>query len=121
VVNFIGKMADPITKTFPIDLIIDNNGYNFRVGENIRVEALYTYDRPLHYIPKSCLVLSDDGEIAVRVIDENSIARRMRIIVRDEDEEGFWISGLHDEEDIITIGVAYVPDNQKVLAVRDDK
>ncbi len=120
-VNFVGRIADNATKTFPVDLTIENIQQQFRIGESVKVEALYSHGRPMHYIPKSALVLTKDGELAIKVVDEQSVARRIRVIVRDEDEDGLWVSGLTEEENIITIGSAYVPDNQKVVAVLDGK
>ncbi len=119
--HFISKSADPTTRTFAVEVIFKNPAFNFKAGEPVKIDVIYSWDKPIHYIPKSAIILSDSGDIAVKTVDTHSVVASVKIDIKDEDEQGFWVSGLRDEEVIIIRGGAYVADTNKVVVVYDSK
>ncbi|MDF3046911.1 MAG: transporter [Candidatus Midichloriaceae bacterium] len=113
-VIFIGKVADPLTQTFPVEIEIKNAESQLRIGESIVVEV--QSDTPLlaHYIPKSSLVLDSQGRIGVKTLSPDGIVMTKSIDIIDEEVDGFLVDGLSDEEYIITMGAAFVVDGEKI-------
>jgi multidrug efflux system membrane fusion protein len=113
-ITFIGKVAEQDTRTFPVEVTIDNGEHALRIGETVTAELLRKVNGNMHYIPKSSIVLDADGKIGVKVLDDRKEVMTKNISIEDEDKNGFWISGLNDKECIITVGAAAVTDGEKV-------
>ncbi len=113
-VTCIGRVAEQNTRTFPVEVTIDNGKHALRIGETITAELLRESGGRLHYVPKSSIVLDGSGKIGVRVLGAIGEVLTKNINIEDEDNKGFWISGLADKESIITMGAAYVADGEIV-------
>jgi multidrug efflux system membrane fusion protein len=113
-VIFIGKVADPATQTFPVEIEIKNAESQLRIGESIVVEV--QSDSPLlaHYIPKSALILDAKGRIGVKTLNPDGMVITKNIDIIDEEVDGFLVGGLSDQESIITMGAAFVIDGEKI-------
>ncbi len=112
-ITFIGRVADPATRTFPVEITVDNRKHLLRIGESITVELRGNSDEDLHYVPKSSLVLDSLGRISVKTLCKNGNVITKNIGIKDEDSNGFWISGLGKIESIITVGASFVAEGDK--------
>lgn len=115
VVTFVSKVADPSTRTFPVDIAVDNSDNLLRVGESVKVTLGVDGDVKLHKIPKSGIVLDLAGNIGVKVVDPDSRVLTKEIKIVDEDADAFWVSGLDEQERIIIFGAQYVQDGDPAL------
>ncbi len=112
-VTFIGRSPDTTTRTFPIEVTIDNPGDSIRAGLTstmrvpVRIEVA-------HLISPASLVLDDEGIVGVRIVDDENIVRFKPVQVVSESADGVWVTGLPDQIDLITVGQEEVFEGQVV-------
>ncbi len=112
-VTFIGRSPDATTRTYPIEVTIENPGDSIRAGltSNMRVPMGIEV---AHLISPASLVLDDEGIIGVRIVDGGNIVRFKPVQVVSESAEGVWVTGLPDQIDLITVGQEEVFEGQVV-------
>jgi len=116
-VAFISPAADPETRTFRVEVEIENADLSLRDG--ITAEMLLELPmRDAHLLPSSILTLNDDGVIGVRIVTPENIVRFVPLTILSEGRGGIWVSGLDDTVDVITVGQDYVLDGQTVIVVQ---
>ena len=64
-------------------------------------------------ISPSIMLLSDDGIIGVRVV-ENNIVKFLPIEIIEDTQDGMWVSGIPNLSELIVRGQGYVENGQKV-------
>lgn len=111
--TFIGRSPDAATRTYPVEVTVDNP------GENIRAGLTATLNVPLgeqlaHQISPASLVLNDEGTMGVRTVDDSNVVHFAPVNVVSEGPEGVWIEGLPEDVNIITVGQEDVFDGQVV-------
>lgn len=114
-VTFVSRSADPLTRTFRVEITLANPDLAIRDGQTVEI-AIASDGTRAHFIAQSSLTLNDDGALGVRVIDDQSTARFMPVTLIRDTRDGIWVSGLPDEVDLITLGQEYVTDGVPVLA-----
>jgi len=114
-VSFLGRSADPQTRTFRIEVEIPNADLAIRNGQTVEM-VVSSGTRKAHLLPQSTLTLNDDGTLGVRVVDAENFAQFVAVEVLRDTVEGIWLGGLPDEATVITIGQEYVTDGVKVAA-----
>ncbi len=113
-VTFLSRAADPATRTFRVDVTVANTDLSIRDGET--AEILIAADGvAAHLAPSSALTLDDNGRLGLRVVDEASRARFVRVTVLRDTVAGVWVTGLPDEAAIIVVGQEYVTDGVPVV------
>jgi multidrug efflux system membrane fusion protein len=71
-----------------------------------------------HLVPGSALTLNDDGAIGLRLVDENNHALFAPVTVLRDAPQGFWVTGLPPQADVIVVGQEYVTDGVEVRVTR---
>ena len=111
--SYVSKTADSKTRTFRIELEINNS--NFNIKDGITAELFIpTKKVEAHLIPPSSLTLDSDGKIGVRHIDSNNEVIFSDVEIIGDEKELIWVSGLPEEITLITIGQEFVIEGQKV-------
>lgn len=111
--SYVSKTADSKTRTFRIELEINNS--NFDIKDGITAELFIpTKKVEAHLIPPSSLTLDSDGKIGVRHIDSNNEVIFSDVEIIGDEKELIWVSGLPEEITLITIGQEFVIEGQKV-------
>ncbi len=106
-VGFIGSNADSETRTFRVEVNIDNPDSVMPAGLSTRI-ALPTGTARGHFISPAILSLGPTGELGVKTIVEgNKVAFSPISIVRAQ-TDGVWITGLPEQAQIITVGQGFV-------------
>ena len=102
-VTFVGKTAQEATRTYPIEIQIENHDYSIPSGISARIHVpLETVSA--HKISPALLALDDQGRLGVRTIDgSNRVTFYFVEVIRD-DVDGIWVSGLPEVSTIITVG-----------------
>ena len=118
VVSFIGSLADAGTRTFRIELEVDNADLTLRDGLTSEI-LLPVGSTRAHFIPRSVITLDDDGRIGVRVIVEQDLVRFMPIEIIGDAPTGFWVDGLPRQVALITVGQEWVRDGSRALVQPD--
>ena len=112
-VSFIGSNADSQTRTFRVEVIVDNPDSALPAGLSARV-AVPTGQARGHFISPAILSLDTDGTLGVKTVgDGNTVVFSPITIVRAQ-SDGIWVTGLPEEARIITVGQGYVNDGDLV-------
>ena len=113
VISFVSRAADPNTRTFRVELTIENPDYAVRDG--LSAEILVPIRRAAaHLVPQSALTLSDDGVVGLRLVDENSTTFFAPVRLLRDTPEGFWVDQLPARANIVVIGQEFVGDGVMV-------
>ncbi len=115
--TFVSKSASSETRTFRVGSMIDNPDGFIKDG----LTANMTIEIDLvnaHKISPSILLLNDEGKLGIRVIEKESIAKFVEIIILEDSEEGLWVTGIPEKVEIIIQGQGFVEDGQKVVTNR---
>jgi multidrug efflux system membrane fusion protein len=106
-VSFVGQQSDPETRTYPVEITVDNKDYSIRSGLTVTLRIGVEQVRA-HRVPPSLLTINDAGEVGLRIVDDlNRVAFRTVEIIEDN-AKGMWITGLPGTVNLITVGQEYV-------------
>jgi len=112
-VSFIATSADKNTRTFRVEIQVDNKDRTIRDG--VSAEIFIESKKVLsHKISPAILSLNDQGKLGIRTVDENNAVEFKEIQILEDTTEGLWVSGLSENERIITLGQEYVFQGQTV-------
>ena len=111
--SYVSKTADSKTRTFRIELEINNS--NFEIKDGITAELFIpTKTVQAHLIPPSSLTLDSEGKIGIRHISTNNEVIFSDVEIIGDEKELIWVTGLPEEITLITIGQEFVIEGQKV-------
>ena len=116
--RFVASVADPATRTFRIELQVDNPGE--RIPDGITAEVRVPLERlRAHLVSPAILTLDDDGQLGVKTLTSDGRVGFMPVVVLETGPEGVWLGGLPDTVTFITVGQDFVQIGQKVRAVEE--
>lgn len=113
-VTFISRSADPTTRTFRVDVEVDNADLSIRDGQTAEI-AIQADGETAHLLPQSALTLDDTGQLGVRLVSEGRANFAPVGVLRDT-QDGIWITGLAETADVIVVGQEFVTDGVPVMA-----
>lgn len=114
-VENISTRANPITRTFAIEMSLDNKDKKINVGQTATV-LLSVSKVWAHFVSPAFIAVDENGEFGIKAVNEENKVQFFPAKMVDDTAEGIWISGLPKELDIITLGSSYVKDGQQVEA-----
>jgi multidrug efflux system membrane fusion protein len=119
-IRYVAPVADEATRTFVVELEIDNSDGKLRIGgtAELRVPAEEVL---AHRVSPSLLTLDDAGNVGVKIVNQNS---QVEFVVADialSSNNGIWLAGLPQDATIITVGQGYVENGALVRAVPEDE
>ncbi|WP_341368119.1 efflux RND transporter periplasmic adaptor subunit [Yoonia sp. BS5-3] len=106
-VGFIGSNADQQTRTFRVEIQVDNPESVMPAGLSARV-AIPTGQARGHFISPAILSLSVNGELGVKTVDESNVVQFQEVAIVRAQTDGIWVTGLPESADIITVGQGFV-------------
>jgi multidrug efflux system membrane fusion protein len=115
VIRYIASVADSATRTFRVEVELDNPDSAIRDGITAAVK-LSLNALPAHFLTPAILTLNDAGQLGVKLVDDTDsvVFRPVRIIASEAD--GVWLAGLPEQARIVVVGQEFVADGQKVTA-----
>lgn len=118
-VRYVAPVADEATRTFVVELEVDNSDGKLRAGgtAELRIPAERIY---AHRISPSLLTLDDAGNIGVKIVNDKGLVEFVVADVALSSSDGMWIAGLPKTATIITVGQGYVTAGSMVIAVAED-
>ena len=119
-VKFISSSANPLTRTFRIEISVPNPDLEIKDGMTSEV-TLKGFERLAHLVPVSVLRLDTDGDLGIRIIDEDGLVAFKSIELIEDTTNGAWITGLDTISTIITVGQDYVSQGEKVGIALDSR
>ena len=105
--SFIGNQSDPVTRTYAVEITVDNRDYRLRSGLTVSLRVLLD-EIQTHNITPSLLTLNEHGDMGVRLIDTSNRVVFSAIEIVEDGPDGMWVSGLPDSAALITVGQEYV-------------
>jgi membrane fusion protein, multidrug efflux system len=106
-IRFISKTADAATRTFRVELEVDNEDYSLRGGMTAKI-VFSTKTIMAHFMSAAYLTLSEEGQLGVRSVDNDNRVQFYPVAVLADNQEGVWVGGLPETVRIITIGQDFV-------------
>ncbi|MBU3070967.1 efflux RND transporter periplasmic adaptor subunit [Aestuariicella sp. G3-2] len=112
-VSLVGYGSDSKTRTFPVEVTVDNRDLTLRSG--ITTELIVpTAAIAAHKIPSSLLTLVDNGKVGVRILSEDHRVQLVEVELIGDSDGAIWVSGLPAHTLLITVGQEYVSQGEKV-------
>ena len=111
-VTFLSRSADPVTRTFRVEVEVPNPDLSLRDGQTAEI-IIAADGRRAHLLPQSALTLDDSGALGVRVVsrqDGADTAKFMALELLRDTIDGVWVTGLPDEVGVIIRGQDFVSD-----------
>jgi len=117
VVRYVAPVADESTRTFTVELKIDNTEGLLPAGVTAEM-ILKGGEAMAQKISPALLTLNSEGALGVFIVDDLKVARFVPISIERSETDGVWVSGLPETADVITVGQGYVSDGQPVESSR---
>ena len=115
-VRFVAKHADPVTRTFRVEIELPNPDAKLRSGVSADIVIVPDTKVPAYHISPGILVLEDTGVVGVRAVDKG-VVRFLPVQIISDGPDGMWIAGLPLRADVITVGQEFVSNGERVKAV----
>lgn len=106
-VTFVSRSADELTRTFRVEVEVDNADLAIRDGQTAEI-LISAEGRSAHLLAGSSLTLNDAGEIGIRAVGADNITEFLPVTVLRDTVDGIWVTGLPDSVDVIVVGQEYV-------------
>lgn len=116
-VTFLARAGDPATRTFRVELTVPNPDLAIREGLSADMLIAARATRG-HLVPGSALTIGDDGALGLRLVDAQNRTLFQPVQVLRDAPQGFWVTGLPAEADVVVVGHEYVTDGVEVRVVR---
>jgi multidrug efflux system membrane fusion protein len=116
-VRYVAPVADEATRTFTIELLVDNANGELPAGVTAEM-ILNGGEAMAQKISPALLTLDSAGTLGIFIVDSLQQARFVPIIIERSETNGVWVSGLPETADVITVGQGYVRDGQVVESAR---
>lgn len=106
-VKFIGANADVQTRTFRVEVTVDNPDSVMPAGLSAQV-AIPTGQARGHFISPAILSLGTDGALGIKTVEADNTVSFSPVSVVRAQTDGVWVTGLPESADIITVGQGFV-------------
>ena len=107
VIRYVAPVADEATRTFTVELEVDNTEGSYRGGITaelmIPAETIYA-----HKISPSLLTLDDEGNLGIKIVNASDVVEFYKADIAMSSSDGVWIAGLPHAATIITVGQGFV-------------
>lgn len=119
-IRYIAPVANEATRTFDVELEIDNAEGLLRAGITAKLiipaETIYAQK-----VSPSLLTLDDEGNLGIKIVNESGIVEFHSADIAMSSSDGVWIVGLPYSATIITVGQGFVNEGTAVDAVPEDE
>ena len=115
-ITFIAPAANSETRTFEIEMTVDNPDYAIREGLTAKIK-IPVKEAQAYKISPSILSLADDGTVGVKIVNADDIVEFMPIKLLKDTPDYLWVGGLPEAVRIITVGQEFVIVGQKVKPI----
>jgi len=116
VIRYVAPVADEATRTFVVELEVDNNDGGLRAGGTAELRIPAESVRA-HQISPALLTLDDAGNVGIKIVNDGGEVEFVVADIALSSSEGVWLTGLPETATIITVGQGYVANGATVDAV----
>lgn len=115
-VNFIASAADPGTRSFPVEITVQNPERK-RIAGGSATLRIALPEVQAHFISPAYLSLGDDGRPGVTHVNDDDRVAFTHVRLLSVTTDGAWVAGLPDELRLLTRGAGFVAAGQEVEPV----
>jgi multidrug efflux system membrane fusion protein len=112
--TFISTTAEEATRSYRVEVLVENPEYHRWVGMSATLSIPVSQVEG-HKVATSVVGLSTQGQLQVKVLDEQSLVKAYPIEIIATETDGLWISGLPHKIELITLGQDFVSAGQQVI------
>ncbi|PMR78634.1 efflux RND transporter periplasmic adaptor subunit [Halomonas urumqiensis] len=109
----IASRADEQTRSFAVEVSVDNPERRRLAGASASLEIALP-ERRLHRFSPALLVLDDQGDLAVKHLDDQDRVKVTSVELVEANAEQAWVAGLPDTVRLITLGGGFVESGERV-------
>ena len=113
-ITHVARSADRDTRTYLVEAETPNGDLSIRDGMTAEL-VIALEGKPAHRLPQTALTLNENGELGVRLVEED-VARFASVAILRDEPGGVWVAGLPDQADVIVVGQEFVIDGARVRA-----
>ncbi len=111
--SFVSKSASASTRTFRVEAKVSNASGKIRDGITGTM-TIQTNKVLANKISPSILLLSDEGDLGVRAVNENNEVKFLPITIIEDTNDGIWVTGIPNSSKLIVLGQGFVKNGEKV-------
>jgi len=115
-VRFISQRASEQTRTYRVEIAIDNSDLSISDGVTAEV-VLRLSPVPASEIARSALTFSSEGQLGLRTVGNDGKVAFAPVSIVEDGQERVWVSGVPDRSLVIVQGQDFVTEGQAVEAV----
>ena len=112
-VRLVAREASAQTRTFPVEIALPNPRMTLPSGMTAQV-SLFAQPVRAVVVPRSIITLSDTGELGLRVVGKDNVAKFAAVQIIDDTPEGLVVMGVPEDVRIVTAGQDLVRDGDTV-------
>jgi multidrug efflux system membrane fusion protein len=116
VIRYVAPVADQATRTFEVELEVDNRDGKLRAGGTAQL-YIPAETVKAHRISPSLLTLDEAGTVGLKLINDKGEVEFVAADIALSSSEGIWVAGLPDTATISTVGQGFVTSGSLVDAV----
>ena len=113
ILTFIGKQSDLVTRTYQVEITVDNSDYHLRSGltSTVRISLDEVF---AHRVSPALFTLNDQGEFGLRLVEKDNRVKFRAVQIIEDSDNGVWVTGLPRTVSLITVGQEYVLAGQTI-------
>lgn len=117
VVSFVAALAEPQTRSFRVEALIDNPNALRIAGASATIDIQLPAQLAHRFSPAH-LSLNAQGSTGIRILDSDNKVVFQEVDILSLDTSGVWVSGLPERVELVTQGAGFVEIGQEVKAIR---
>jgi len=113
-IHYFSRQAQASTRTYGVEIELENPDNRIPAGMTTRIKIPVRTEM-VHHVSPALLTLKDNGEIGLKIVNEQNIIEFMPVEIVDEDDKGIWVTGLPQVARIVSVGQEFVKHGEKVV------
>jgi multidrug efflux system membrane fusion protein len=118
-IRYVAPVADEATRTFAVELEVDNRDGNLRAGGTAEL-IIPAESLKAHRVSPSLLTLDDAGNVGIKIINDADLVEFVVADIALSTSDGVWLAGLPESVTVITVGQGFVTAGAQVEATPED-
>jgi multidrug efflux system membrane fusion protein len=117
--TYISRVADSVTRSYRVEVSVDNPKLQRFAGLTASLKIPLGSQQG-HLLPSSALGLAVSGNLQIKIVTPGQRVKTVDVQMIRTDGNGFWLSGLDHDAQVITQGKDFVSDGQIVEPIIED-
>ena len=115
-VTYVARVGEKSTHSFRFEAEIPNEDGALNAGTSAEIMVL-TGQQEAQFLAPSSLTLNGEGDVGVKVVDTSKTVQFFPVEIIRSERNGFWVSGIPDSSQVITLGQGFVSIGETVVPV----